>query len=129
MPKATVNLEGVRFPLKTLEEGYVVLRKLSYGEYLQRTDKAMKMVMEQSKGTDPKVLIDMAQTTTTMLEFQLCIIEHNLENDEGVLLKLGTPKDFSSLDPKVGQEIAELINDMNQFKDGENELFLESGQA
>jgi hypothetical protein len=117
MPKATVGNDLERHDLVTLPEGYVVLRPLSYDQFLHRRDLAMKMSMSGAAGNrDDQIQMDLgsANKEVTAYEFQYCIAEHNLELDDGTLMQF--PRDMGKLHPKIGQEIADLIDKMNTFE-------------
>jgi hypothetical protein len=58
--------------------------------------------------------VAMMQEKVAAYEFQHCIVEHNLENEDGTLLTF--PRDFTLLNPRIGDEIATLIDKMNQFE-------------
>src|SRR5258706_14323395 len=117
MPKAvadTVNF--TRYDLKSCPEGFVTLRPLAYGEMLDRVDMAGKMAMSADKKMQSaEATIEMAQGAVQIFEFQHCIGEHNLEDADGNLLNLGNAQDIRRLDPKVGGEIASLIDKLNQL--------------
>jgi len=71
--------------------------------------------------------IAMMQQAVTQYEFQNCIVEHNLEDDSGNLLQF--PADFSRLNPRIGAEIADLIDRMNQFEVDEGNSSNGSGSS
>lgn len=126
MPRATIDsTETERFELKSLpangdeEAGWIELKKLSYGQILARRDMATKMAIEgvgaNSKEDDIRVTTDVIQKVVTEFEYKNCIVKHNLEDANGNLLNFGNPKSVADLDPKVGQEISQLIDDLNQW--------------
>ena len=128
MPRATTDTTLTeRFELKTLpavngeEAGFVELRKLTYGQILERRDMSTKMAIENiggrgtSREEDMKVTTDLVQQKVTEFEFKHCIADHNLEDENGKSINLGDPRNVWRLDPQVGQEIASLIDDMNQW--------------
>ena len=127
MPRATINTsETKRFDLKSLpatkteEGGFVELRKLAYGQILERRDMGAKIAIEgltdrQSRDEDLKVTTEMIQKSVTEFEFKNCIVTHNLEDESGTLLVFSNPQAVWSLDPQVGQELGQLIDDMNQW--------------
>jgi len=126
MPKATYTNEAVRKELRTCEGGYVELRQLSFDEMLERRDKAMQMSIEQkpgnkSKQETSKVIFESAMQWTRFFEFSHCIVDHNLEDDQGGKLNFGNVMTLKVLDPKIGQEIERYIEEMNQ-EDDEEEL-------
>lgn len=124
MPRATVSQETVRKDLKTLEGGFVELKQLSYDQILERRDKAMKMSMEQKPGRkkdeSTKIDFESAMQWDRFFAFSNCIIEHNLENDEGKPLDFSNRMTLKILDPKVGSEIEKYIEEMNEDEDDES---------
>lgn len=120
MVRATTSLETVRHELTSIEGGWVTLKPMSYGQFLQRRDMAMKMgVSGQSaqRGVPEKLDVELIQAAVTQFEFKVCITDHNLEDENGRKLLLGEPADFQRLDPRIGQEISDLIDDMTQWED------------
>ncbi len=127
MPRATINTaETTRSELTSLpktdedEGGFVELRKLSYGQILERRDMGAKIAIEglgdtRSKEEDLKVTTEMIQKAVTEFEFKQCIVSHNLEDENGTILNFSNPNTVHALDPQVGQEISELIDEMNQW--------------
>jgi len=124
MPAAVVNMSSTeRFDLKSAPpDGYVVLRKMTYGQKLVRQQNAMKIQMEMQRGRksgNTKANMEMESLQTTITDFRNCVIEHNLTDDGGQLLNLATEFDVSRLDPRVGEEISTYIDQMNNFEDEE----------
>ena len=126
MPRATIDTTATeRFSLESLpasggeEEGWVELRKLSYGQILHRRDMAAKIAIEglgDSKHSDDlKVTTDLIQKAVTEYEYKNCIADHNLEDKEGVKLNFSNPVNVQNLDPQVGQEISDLIDKLNDW--------------
>jgi hypothetical protein len=124
MPRATVDTTAVvKKELRTLPDGYVVLRKMPYGAKLQRSSEAMKMSMQmkgRGKNRDSKADVEMLQHASTMFDFRHCIVEHNLEDDKGRVLNLSDPIDVNNLDPQIGEELSELIDELNNFENDED---------
>ncbi len=117
MPRATTSTDTVRHPLETAPpDGYVELKPMDYGTYLKRRDMAMKMGVTGSTSGLEKIDLDILQARVTLFEFKSCIAGHNLEDAEGRTLNLATIQDFQMLDPKIGQEISELIDRMTQWE-------------
>ena len=119
MPKATTNVdETTRHDLVSLPEGFIVLRKLTYGQSLQRQSLlTMRMIRDaetKSKGIS-KGEFNMANAEVTAFDFSHCIVDHNLEDERGRKLNLGLPNDFQRLDPRIGQEIDSIIQKQNAF--------------
>lgn len=121
MPNATVNFDTERHDLKTLPGGFVELKRMSYGQVVERRS-MLKLSVAQTKGSkDFKGEMAMANREITMFEFKVCIVNHNLTDANDRQLNLGGQMDFTSLDPRVGQEIESLISDMNNFEDDDQE--------
>ena len=116
MPNAVGNNDTERHPLKSLEGGFVELRRMTYGEYVKRRQMLSGMRLE-GKGKNAEAVMQLANEKVTQFEFAKCIVDHNLEDGNGRKLNLKSPKDFSRLDPRIGQEIGNRIDDMNQFQD------------
>lgn len=117
MPKATVNIdEFQKFELKTCEGAFVHLRRLPYGLWLKRQEMALQMkINPQARGNDATGELAMANRKVTEFEFAHCIIEHNLEDDEGNLLDFKNPRTLDTLNPKIGNEIGTYISDLHEF--------------
>jgi hypothetical protein len=117
MPKATVSVEPEMHSLKSCEGGWVKLRRMSYGERLHRTDIAMTMSMQQDqRAKTGKMEIKQAQTQVGAFEFNTCIIDHNLEKDDGQPLNFKNGQDFALLDGRIGEEISALIEEMHDWE-------------
>lgn len=121
MPVGTRKMETVRRELKTAPpDGYVVLRQLSFDEMLERRDGATKVLMERGVGgrnADAKMAVQIANKWSNYFSFPRCIVEHNITNEDGVLLDFsqrGIEQTFRMLDPKIGTEIETLIDELNQ---------------
>jgi len=127
MPRATANTkETVRKELKTLPEGWVELRRLEYGEFLSRRQMSSAMKISGGKGNEFMGEMDLANQAAIEFEFAHCIVDHNLEDENGRQLDFRKPRDIKRLDPKIGQEIGEYIDEMNQLLDDEEDLAQES---
>ncbi len=130
MPRATTSSDTVRHPLKSAPpDGYVELRPMSYGDFLKRRDMGMKMGMTDVRKGQEKIDLDIIQETVTRFEFKTTIVSHNLEDAKGRTLNLSEPSDFTMLDPKVGQEISDLITAMIQWEDPKSDGDPEEGDS
>ena len=127
MPRATTSVkETFKKELKTLpktdkeEAGWVELKKLTYGQILERRDMATKMSINMprsgNRDQDMQALMDIAQSRVAEYEFKHSIVKHNLEDENGNLLDFGIPGTVERLDPAVGAEIQDLIEDLNDFE-------------
>jgi hypothetical protein len=132
MPVVSVNpTEYQRVELKTAPpDGYVMLRPLPYGMKLSRRSKATKMMMRSQPATSRK----QAQQQESVFElesmdewavahdFAYCIGEHNLESAPGKLIDFSTNAIMALklLDPRVGSEIEQAIDSLNNDEDEES---------
>lgn len=109
--------------LKSLAGAHVTLRRLTYGQMVERRA-MMKLSIDASgrgKNRDFKGEMAMASKEIQRFEFKNAIVDHNLEKSDGVKLDLGSSVDFEILDPRVGQEIESLIQEMNNFDEDDQE--------
>jgi hypothetical protein len=120
MPKATVSLQSQRFELETLPEGFVVLQRMSFGQKLTRQGMATNQIVKaDTVGKDgglTELEIELMQLEVARYEFAHCIVEHNLEDENGVMLNFNYPQAVESLDPRIGDEISQYIADMNNYE-------------
>jgi hypothetical protein len=119
MPKAVSNKEEVeRHELKTCEGAWIDVRRLTYGEKLKRRAMVSKMQLSSSKGSkDFAGEMQLVNEQATLFDFQNCIVDHNLErDDEGNKLNLGNINDISLLDPRIGEEIDNILSELNNFE-------------
>lgn len=123
MPRATVSQETTRFELKTCPEGFVSLRTLSFHEMNQRQDIVSRMYQEQrvnkrgQKATQEEIVrgyYEIMNVAVTEYEFRNCIVDHNLEDENGNLIDFTRPMQAWRLDPKIGDEIGRYIDSLNQ---------------
>lgn len=133
MPDATVSQETHRHELKTLPEGFVVLKQLSYYEMLIRRDKGSIASMEQDNKTrrrgepvpNAKMILETLQTWERKYTFSKCIVDHNLTDSNGVELDFGESRielTLRTLNPVIALEIEKLIEELNG---GDGEEYLE----
>lgn len=124
MPRATANLEPEdKVELKTCPGGWVVLRRMSYGHKLDRMKHVGKLSVEMGgRGRSTRGEMEMLQKASTLYDFKSCIVDHNLEDENGTKLNLGAEHDINRLDPRIGEEISALIDALNNFENEETEL-------
>jgi len=140
MPVATVTITAVRKELKTAPpDGYVELIPLPFGKLLYRRDRATKMSMQQQSGGNraqrrnrrqqqseeetQSYQIELANEWSRHYEFMNCIVGHNLTDANGELLDFKNKMAFQMLDPKIGQEIEEYLDEINREEEVDEEDF------
>jgi hypothetical protein len=119
MPKATVSTENERHELKSCPGGFVELRQLSWAEMMKRRDIASRMYADVSTRQNVtqetiRQYMEVVNVAIMEFEFKTCIVDHNLEDDDGNLLDFSNPMSLSILNPKIGSEIDRYIEQMNQ---------------
>lgn len=126
MPKATVSNSTQQFDLKTCAGGTVTLKRLTYGQKLERIEMATQSVIKtetdrrgRANPNAAEMDVKMMQRAVAEYEFARCIVDHNLEDDSGGKLNFQNPQTLDVLDPRVGDEISSYINDMNNFEEEE----------
>jgi hypothetical protein len=114
MPRATVNADGTRIDLKTCAGGFVLLRQLSFGQMLKRRDMAARFMQEVTQGNAPnRITIDILNEVSRKYDFANCIIDHNLEDDQGNKLDFTNALVLDILDPRIAAEIEDHIDKLN----------------
>jgi hypothetical protein len=124
MPRATaVTTEGERHELKTLPEGFVIVRRLTYGQKLERRAMTSNASAETGgRGKNLKLQMQMINQAATIFDFTHCILDHNLEDEGGNKLNLSNVADIQKLDPRIGDEIEKILDGLNNFEEDDEEL-------
>jgi hypothetical protein len=120
MPVAVVKAETERFDLKSLPEGYIVVRVMTYGEKIQRTGMTGAMKLLKDNKSDYVGELSMATENITLWDFANLITEHNLQDTDGRTLNFKDPRDVRNLGPKIGEEIGTYIDQLNNFEADED---------
>lgn len=119
MPSAVTSPNDTeRKELQSLPEGYVVLRRMTYGQFLKRQELAMGMSMSGDTKENLQMSATMSQRKVAEFEFANCVVEHNLTDEEDKPLNFQDGKTLDRLDPRIGNEIGSYIDEMNQFDEG-----------
>lgn len=122
MPIATIVNTSERFDLKSAPpDGYVVIRRMTYGEKLKRQGMLTKFRMEmgRNKSDAMNMDVDLDQEKVTLWEFANLIVEHNLTDENERALNFKNMADISRLGPVVGEEIQTYIDKLNSFEEDE----------
>ena len=117
MPNALAIANVTRHNLKSLPEAWVEIKRMTFGQKLERQGMT-KLNFELNKASkDLKGEMDMANKIAVAFEFKNCIVAHNLTDENDVTLNLAEISIISLLDPRVGEEINSLISDINNFEE------------
>lgn len=114
MPIATVARTEEKFELKTLPGAFVVVRRMTYGEKLERQDDMIQMSL---KDKDEGMAIGIMNKKMALKDFGNLIVEHNLTDENERQLNFRDAKDVVSLDPRIGEEVSRYIEKINSFEE------------
>jgi len=123
MPLATVSRETVGpLYLETVEDGWIKVRKMGYGKHLKRQELAARVSQQMpEKGSktkdDRRLDYTMLAEDSQLFVFRECLVDHNLEDENGLKIDLHTRMGIENLDGKVGEEIDKLIDMVNERED------------
>jgi hypothetical protein len=118
MPRAVSIGHTVRYELKSVPEGYVVIRRLTHGEKSERQMFNNKLTMKATRGRrDVDSEITLYNAKVDMFNFAHCITEHNLQDADDRLLDFTNPTDVNKIDGKITEEISTYIDKENNFED------------
>jgi hypothetical protein len=131
MPVAVVVQSSERRELKSLPEGYVVIKRMTYGQKLLRSELNMKMLIEMGgKGkADMQGEMKIMSRQVALWEFANLIEDHNLTDAEGRMLDFNRNVDVERIEGKIGEEISTYIDELNNFEKEVEDENLPSGSA
>lgn len=116
LPVGTVTKNTERFDLKTLEGAYVIIRRMSYGEKLERQDAMLSMrTSKEMEGLE----VSMLNKNAALRDFGKLVVDHNITDENDRSLNFKDAKDVFALDPRIGDEIGQLIDSINSFEETE----------
>ncbi len=115
MPVAVVVSEPQRMELKSLPEGFVVIREMTYGEKIYRT--GLTGAMKILKDTKSDYAGEMAMETSriTLWDFANLVVDHNLQDTDGRQLNFRNELDTKKLSARIGDEVGTYIDKLNSF--------------
>jgi hypothetical protein len=118
MPRAVSIGHTQRYDLKSVPEGYVVIRRLTHGEKAERQMLNNKMTMKATRGKkDVDSEIILYHRAIDLYNFAHCITEHNLQDENDRPLDFTNVSDVNKIDAKISEEIATYIDKENNFED------------
>lgn len=121
MPFAGTSFDTVTHNLTSLPGAWVELKRLTYGQKLQRKNMAKLAIDMGSKGKDMKGELAMASREATISDFKNCVVNHNLfkDSEETIPFDFRNVMDIELLDPRVGEEIERLLDELNNFEESD----------
>lgn len=121
MPFAGTSTEVTHHELKTVEGGWIKVRRMTYGQKLERQNMLKLGIDMNSRTKDVKGELAMANKEATYLDFKNCVVDHNLfkDPDETQKVNFASRLDIDFLDPRVGEEIDTILNKINNFEESD----------
>lgn len=122
MAIATIIESEVKFELKSCPpDGYVVIRRMTYGERLKRQSmmSKMKMDMGDRRGSNPVAEFEMLNEAVSLWEFANLITDHNLTDSSQKPLNFKNAADVHRVRGQVGDEISQYISNINEYEEDE----------
>lgn len=118
MPVAVITQPSERRELKSCPGGYVVIKRMTYGQKLTRREMT-RMTVSAQRGSkkDVQAEIDAMQRKVSLWEFANLIEDHNLDDENGRKLNFQNSMDVDKLAGPIGEEIDTLISELNNFED------------
>lgn len=102
------------------EAGFVMIRRLSYGEKMAKRSFNSKMTVKSTRGKkDAESIIDTFNERSDLFDFANCITDHNLTDKQGRKLDFRNEKDVKALGGRVAEEIQTAMDKINNFEDDE----------
>jgi hypothetical protein len=91
---------------------------MTYGELMASQDMMYQIQMKADEaGSDnPELGVDISRAAIMEFQIRTCVTEHNLQDDSGRILDFKNAADVRVLDSNIGQEIAERIDEMHNWK-------------
>lgn len=118
MPVATIVSDTERFELKTLPGGFVIIKRMTYGQSLVRSSMSTKFLVGGSTNSkDFQGELDMQVEAVALWDFANCVVDHNLTDANDRPLNFKNAADVRGLDPRIGQEVGKYIDGINNFED------------
>jgi hypothetical protein len=122
MPIAEATNEAVRRDLESCPGGFVLIRKMTFAE--KNRHDAMQGMSVENPGRGKKVnkiALDFDVERQVAFALATCVVDHNLEKRDGSKYNFKSPADIASLDSVIGNEIGNLIDELNSPTDMEAE--------
>ena len=107
------------FDLESVEGGQVTLRRMNHGESNELTDLrlALRLTSDEDESASAKTTIKLSRHYS----FSRSIVDHNLSY-KGKKFDFKKRRDVDNLDPVIGDEIANLIDDHNESIEGTSDI-------
>ena len=132
MPFAGVEEDPIHFDLKTVPGGWVKIARLSYGDKMRRLEHSMKQSMTSKKGQkEQRVDVDLTLSKAKTMDFNKCVVDHNLTYLVGGVEKpipFGAPNILDLINGKVAEEIDGYIDEVNAYEE-DTEAMIEEGKG
>lgn len=119
MPVAVSTNTTKKYDLTTLSGAYVVVRRMTYGERLLRSEMATRLSVSGAKSDDFKGELDIQTVDIALWDFANLVIEHNLTDVDERPLDFRKTGDVKKLMGNVGDEVGKFIDKWNDTEGSE----------
>lgn len=113
MPVAVATKTQKRYELTTLPGAFVVVRRMTYGEKLLRSQMATNLSIAGGAKTDEgfKGNLDIQTLDIALWDFANLVVEHNLTDIDERPLNFRSASDVKKLDGVIGEEVGKCIDE------------------
>lgn len=115
MPVGTVTSPtSDKKPLKTLPDAYIIVRRMTYGEKLHRSNIATQLLVGGNSGEkDFQGEMKLHTDQVALWDFANLIVEHNITDENETPLNFKNHNDVRRLAGDIGEEIGKIIDEWN----------------
>lgn len=117
-----VTRKTEKFDLKTVDGGWVEIRRMTHGEKQKRRSFNSKMKVNAKSRRDIESEIETFNAQAENFDLQSCVVDHNLTymaDEVEQQLDFRNSVHVAMIDGIVVEEIATLIDKVNNFEDDE----------
>lgn len=95
------------YPLTSVEDGWIKVRRFDHGERIDRLSKILVMGINDDDSGAGSATIN--HRAARLHDFEKAIVDHNLGTKSGRKYSFSQPEDVFGLDPTIGDEIDDII--------------------
>lgn len=105
---AKARLSEATLDLKSIEGGWIKVRRFTHGERIDRLGKVLVMgISDNEEGGEARI----DHRAQRLHDFEHAIVDHNLSDGNGRKYNFSKKDDVFDIDPTIGDEIDDLIGE------------------